>query len=447
MAVYQDREAFIPYRRSDLIELCIEDGQLAAADVQKFRDFCEILAAYYHFQLHHTLEILKDNFSFFNPDSDTKTKTDPTKKLLAEMQDKLVSVFKTLLERGNYNLLSEEMLQKSFQAGSLIELKTNVDFNDFEQVVCYYRGNSETTIEVKKFFKKVTNKIPVFERVALLLKFKDADYFNSKKVKLDKLNFTPGKMYLYYYKNIPQYDLEFLFPNIKVSMTWKDRLLLIVPTIGAGISVLVKVLPQLLVLVGIIYFFLFGEASLVNLHISEENIEEYLHNITALLVVVLSLVVALGGVGVRQYTNYTLKKVKFQKNVTDTLFFRNLANNASVFAALIDAAEEEECKEIILVYYHLMTSKSPINPQQLDDKIEAWMEDKFATKIDFDINGPLRNLQSICGKVVKEGMDEADVSEIPMLVYDEEGYCQVPSLDDAKTIIDYVWDNAFLYAE
>jgi len=33
MAVYEDREAFIPYRRTDLIELCIEDGKLSPADV------------------------------------------------------------------------------------------------------------------------------------------------------------------------------------------------------------------------------------------------------------------------------------------------------------------------------------------------------------------------------------------------------------------------------
>lgn len=447
MADYKDREAFIPYRRSDLIEICIQDGQLAGSDVDKFRDFCEILAAYYHFQLHQTLELLKDNFTFFNPDSDTKTRFQPTAEQLAERESKLVSVFKTLLERANYNPLSDEMLQQALQGGSLLDLKTDIDFNDFDRVVCYYRGDTENTTQIKKIFKKVEKKVPSFDRVALLLKFKSLNYFRQKKTKLDKLNFTPGKMYIYYYKNIPKYDLEFLFPNIKVTMTWKDRLLLVVPTIGAGASVIVKVLPQLLIIVGVIYFLIFGRAGLAQLNISEENIEEYLDNIQGLMVIVLSLVVALGGVGVRQYTNYTLKKVKFQKNVTDTLFFRNLANNASVFGALIDAAEEEECKEIILVYYHLMTSKTPLTPAELDDKIEVWMENKLGTKIDFDINGPLRNLQSIRGKIVKNDLDEANAPEIPMLTYDERGCCVVPSLDEAKTLVDYVWDNAFSYAK
>ena len=40
-----------------------------------------------------------------------------------------------------------------------------------------------------------------------------------------------------------------------------------------------------------------------------------------------------------------------------------------------DAAEEEETKEIILVYYHLLTSPDPLTPAQLDDRIERWMEE------------------------------------------------------------------------
>jgi hypothetical protein len=263
-----------------------------------------------------------------------------------------------------------------------------------------------------------------------------------KKNKPEKLNFTPGKVYLYLYKNIPKFDLEFIFPNIKISMTLKDRLLLGIPAIGAGISVLVKIAPQLLLIIGVVWFVFFGKTSFLTTNISEENIR----NILPVLVAALSLLVALGGVGVRQYNNYNYKKVKFQKNVTDTLFFRSLANNASVFSALIDAAEEEECKEIILVYYHLITSNEPLTPAQLDDRIEGWMENKFGTKIDFDINGPLHNLTEIRGKIVEDGVDRANASEVSLLTYDDRGCCQVPALDDAKTIIDDLWDNAFLYA-
>jgi hypothetical protein len=443
MATYQDREAFIPYRRSDLIELCIEDGKLTPTAVKKFRDFCEILSSYYHFQLHHALEMLKDNFVPFNPDTDTKLKAKLVSEQRAEMEAKLIADFKVVLERANYIPLSPEMLELALKENSLIELKTKVDFDDFEQVVFYYRGDTQKTTSVQKFFQSVEKTIGTFERVVLLLKFKDAAYFEAKKSQPEKMNFTPGKIYLYFYKNIPKFDLEFLFPNIKISMTLKDRLLLGIPAIGAGVSVLVKIAPQLLLIIGVVWFVFFGKTSFLTANITEDNIR----NLLPVLVAALSLVVALGGVGVRQYNNYNYKKVKFQKSVTDTLFFRSLANNASVFATLIDDAEEEECKEIILVYYHLITSKKPLTPEQLDNRIEKWMEKKFRTKIDFDINGPLHNLAEIRGKIVKDGVAQAHTSEVHLLSYDEQGCCQVPSLDDAKTIIDYLWDNAFLYSQ
>ncbi|MEM9538542.1 MAG: hypothetical protein AAGA60_03410 [Cyanobacteria bacterium P01_E01_bin.42] len=37
-------------------------------------------------------------------------------------------------------------------------------------------------------------------------------------------------------------------------------------------------------------------------------------------------------------------------------------------------------------------------------------------------------------------------SPVPLVTRDREGYCHALSLDEAKTAIDYVWDNAFQYA-
>lgn len=396
MAQYSNREAFIPYRRADLIEICVSDGQLRPSDIEKFRDFCEILSAYYHFDFHQRLEMLKNNFWPFNPDTDTLFRILPTPAELVQMSKQFVSDFEAILERANYIRLSEEFLQRALSEASLIEIEANVDFDDFEQVVCFYRGDSEETISVKKlFFWEEERTIKIFERVVLLLKFKDSDYFANKKVKLEKLNFTPGKMYLYLYKNIPQLDLELLFPNIELSMTLKDRLLFGVPAIGGAGLIFIK-----------------------------------------------AVLVTLGGFAFKQYTNYKNKRIKFQKKVTETLFFRNLDSNAGVFQALIDAAEEEECKKIILVYYHLLTSHGGLTPQELDDQIESWMEKKFDIQIDFDIQGPLRNLETIRGRYV--GDDFAQ--EAPLLTYDSQGCCRVLPLDEAKCVLDDVWDNVFSYA-
>jgi hypothetical protein len=327
-------------------------------------------------------------------------------------------------------------LEKAFEETSLIELRTDVDFDEFELMHCYYRGDVEKTTVIQKFWRKTELSINVFERVVLLLKFKDADYFAAKKENLDKLDFTPGKMYVYLYKNIPKFDLELLFPNVKLSMTWKDRLMLIVPAIGAAVPLMLKALPQILIIVGVVLFIAVGPSALESVNANEEDVR----NIMPVLVALLSLAMTLGGFVFKQYTSYKNKRLLFQKKVTDTLFFKNLDSNGGVFHALIDAAEEEESKEIILVYYHLLTSPRPLTAQELDDKIEEWMEHKFGTKIDFDIEGPLGNLQAISGKTSKNRR------VMRLLTYDKQKRCHVLPLDEAKEVIDYVWDNAFQYA-
>ncbi|MGH8002305.1 MAG: TMEM143 family protein, partial [Brasilonema sp.] len=348
MAVYENREAFIPHSRTDIIQLCLQDGQLSAADAEKFKNFCQILSAYYHFHFHKTQETIKDNYVPFDPNADVQPLTQPTFDQYNEMELKVVDAFQHILERANYIPLSESVVQESVGKASLIDLKTQVDFEDFERFLCYHQGNISKKVLLKKFFFWQDEKtIDIFERIVLLIKFKEEAYFRGKKVKIKELKFTPGKMYVYFYKNIPKLDIDLLFPNVATSMSRKDKLLFGIPAIGAGIPLLLKTLPNLLLLIAAILLVLDASFLVESLHVEREKLQ----NILPILVATLSMVIALGGFAFKQYTNYKNKKIKFQKDVTDTLFFKNLANNAGVFQTLIDIAEEEECKEIILVYY------------------------------------------------------------------------------------------------
>ncbi len=442
MSVQAKRESFIPYRRSDLVELCLQEGRLPEAQAQKFRDFCTILAAYYHFQFHHTLEQLKDCFAPFNPDADTHQRRSLSDEEQVVMADKLVTTFAHLLERANYFSLSQDGLKRAFKRKSLIELNTDVDFDDFKRMVCYVRGDIFKTAEFKKFiFWKTERRIDIFERVAVLMQFKDEEYFQERNVKIETLDFVPGRMYLYLYRNIPKFDIEFLFPNVKISMTWRDRILLLVPAIGAGVSLMIKALPQLLLIVGAVLFFLNAPEFLEGWKASEEEVRDFMPTLTALM----SLLLMFGGFAFKQYSTYQHKQLKFQQNVTETLFFRNIASNLGVFYNLIDAAEEEECKEIILVYYHLLTQETPVSPEQLDRIIEDWMQNNFETIINFDIKGAVDNLTQIRGARPSSN-DSESYPDVPLLTYDPQGRCHVLPLDDAKYVIDSVWDQAFQYA-
>lgn len=431
MAEYTDREAFIPYRKADVIELCVQDGKLNEEDTQKFREFCEIVGAYYHFDFHENLEALKDSFAPYDPDSDTKSLVEPTPEQLQENQKKLVEELTHVLERANYSKLTEEQKERALTEKSLITLDMDVNFDDFEECVLYHRGCEQETVELKKFFglKKVPFTMDIFRRVVLLLKFKDEDYFLKKfkgnKKKVDALNFTPGKMYIYLYKNIPQADLEMLFPNVEISMTLKDKLFLGVPAIGAGVPVLLKILPNLLIILGIIGAVMAGR-------------EIQRGEVMGTIIAALSGLVVVGGFIFKQYVKFKNKRIKFLKNVSDTLFFKNLVSNAGVFNSLIDAAEDEECKEVFLAYYHLLTSDKPLTREELDDKIEEWLEEKFETHIDFDVDKALQKMQALTGKL-------EDGQEATILTINPDKTCKLLGIDDSKTVIDYIWDNIFQY--
>ncbi|MGF1677222.1 MAG: TMEM143 family protein [Rivularia sp. (in: cyanobacteria)] len=442
MTVNENREAFIPYRRSDIIKLCLDDGQLNAVETQKFKDFCEILSSYYHFRFHKTLEIIKDNYVPFNPNADVEALVPPSFEQYDQMEKSVIDGFEHILERANYIRLSEDVVKQALGKKSLIDLRTEVDFNDFDRVICYYRGDSYKIISLKKlFFWKQEKKIDIFERIVLLIKFKEAVYFRAKKDQKKELKFIPGKMYVYFYKNIPKLDIDLLFPNVTTSMTWKDRLLFGIPAIGAAIPLILRALPNILLLIAAILLVLNAEPLVEQLKVEQYQVRD----VMPVLVATLSLGMALGGFAFKQYSNYKSKKIKFQKDVTETLFFKNLGNNDSVFQTFIDLAEEEECKEIILVYYHLMISNNSLKPEELDTRIEAWMQKKLDTQINFDIHGPLDNLANIRGKIINHDLAEENTPLLPLLNYDKEGFCHVLPLNDAKKVIDYVWDNAFNY--
>ena len=168
------KEAFIPYSRQEVIELCLADGKIAIAEQQEFRDFCQILAAYYHFKLHSCLEDLKSNFVPFNPDliEERVRGLSYSAEELQKKEDDLIATFESILKQANYYRISKQELAKALLEDSLFDLKTEVDFDDFDRMVCYCRGESTDTVTQKKWlFKTVERQVDVYRRVVLLIKF------------------------------------------------------------------------------------------------------------------------------------------------------------------------------------------------------------------------------------------------------------------------------------
>lgn len=431
MSNYQPKESYIPISRQELIELCLEDGNLMGDKPQQFREFCQILAAYYHFCYHEHFERIKDNFRPFNPESGFPSQLPYYEE--NQRQRELIGDFLNILRDGNYQPLSRPNLQEAIARNSLLDLQTEVDFDDFEYFYCFARGDVMGKRPVNQYGRRLMRTVDILQETILLIKFKSEHYFKEKGRKISQLKFKPGKVYIYLYKDLAKSDLGFIFPNVVSRMTSRDSLIFGLPATIAVSSLMAKILPQAKLLLGILILSALGNQPWEILQVSERQLLDF----GPVMLTSFTMTMALGSFAFRQYTGYKQKLIKFQKRASDNLFFSNVASNLGVFQALIDAAEEEECKEIILVYYHLLASRRAFTPDLLDKYIEEWMQARLGKAIDFDLENTLTSLANIKANI--EG------HQLSLLTRDQLNHCQPLPLDRAKQVLDCIWDHIFLY--
>jgi len=426
MAEYQNRERFIPFRKSEMIGFLCKEGTPGSEDREIFRTFCNMLASILHYEFHKKSEILKENYHPFNPDTDTRTFCNYSAEDLGRCEDNLLENLKKILNDANYSQITEKDLIYAIEKESLFKISLFVDFDDFEKQIIFCRGSgSEKKIVRKWFFRKAETDIPVFERVAMLIKFKDSAYFETKKRK--NLQFEPGRMIIKLFKNVPRADMEMLFPNTQIRMKLKDKLLMGGSAVAGGVAVILKAGAGLIAMASVLWFMI---AAFVmsggRIPVPESaEVSAMVGGISALAVI--------GAFILKQWNNYKNRKIRFMKTLGDNLYFKNLDNNAGVFLHLTDAAEEEECKEAMLGYYFLLRAEKGMSESALDDVVEDWFEKEYNILIDFEIKDALRKLKELklC-RVARQNESGKDIY-------------QAVSLNEACKILDDIWDNYFRF--
>jgi hypothetical protein len=134
-------------------------------------------------------------------------------------------------------------------------------------------------------------------------------------------------------------------------------------------------------------------------------------------------ILALGGFVVQQWVKYQWKSLRYQSELTDNVYYRNINNNAGIFDYLTGAAEDQECKEAFLAYYFLHTAAAAPSADELDSRIEAWLRQAFGVDVDFAVNSALAKL---------EGLG---------LLRRQQGRLFVSPLDGALAHLRSVWDG------
>ena len=324
-------ERFIPFRKQDVVTMCTE---LLPTDYTQasFQQFCQLLESLIHFEYHQLLEALKNDYAPFDPNADTKTVSRLSTEQLTKCRQQFADNFAQVLDAANFEQITEQDLQEALNEESLFKIRLAVEFDDFEQVVFYRRGQSQRSETLRTWWglRKQAIHFTHYDRVAVFITFKDQTYFTQKNKQPQ--GFEPGATTVKLFQNVPKADLEMLFPNSEVRMRPIDKFIIGSSAVLGGAVVLVTKLGASLVLLATLLAFWLGWRN--------ESVEMTQQHFISLGI----------GLGVfasfifKEWSKFKNRKIKFMKALADNLYFKNLDNNAGVFHTLIDARRRRRCQ-------------------------------------------------------------------------------------------------------
>ncbi|VAW79366.1 hypothetical protein MNBD_GAMMA12-486 [hydrothermal vent metagenome] len=387
-------ERFIPVSVEDLVKDLGDSDFLDEEQTSLFNKISEMFVALYHAQLHKNLLKLKRNYQPYSPDRDTVVVSRASDCKKSEQVATFKRDIQVILDRANFESLSIDEINESLNKVSPYGVAVTVDLDEFEELAIHYRGIGYRILVNRRWetlwIKKRYSEVPIYRRLFVLLKPKHDDSDNSS----GEMN--TNCIYLKLFKNIPQHDLEMLFPNTQVKMRLFDKIKLSLTGGGGTVT---------------------GIAGLVA-------------KISGAVASLLGVVIALVGFAAiiwRQIANVFNHRTKYMAELTKNLYFYNLNNNVGAISQLVDMAEGEEFKEAILAYYFLTAMPDTVFDQDLlDKKIEDYIEEKYGVTIDFEITDGLRKLD-----------------DCTMLQRDSSGRLTTVDFKEALRVLNEMWDNMY----
>jgi len=410
-----DRDHFIAVRKTDILDALIGHGGLAdETQGDKFRQICRRLAALYHYEYFAELERLHDDYFYFDPELEPHARFDQA--ALERAYADLVASFATVLADANFVEMSHAEIAQAHRQRSTMRVEIEAPVDDFREVRFFRRGHHEETLETPGWLglRRRATQVLVYDDIVMFVAMKPEAEIVSRRERrrLARGKIRPGSVLIKYFRNIAGIDLNALFPNVRVVLSWRDKILLSGPALAGGLPILLKLASTITVLFLVIGFY-FG--------LSASVADEQMAGAFA----ALSGLVALGGFVMRQWLRYQRQSLQYQKELTENVYFRNVNNNAGIFDAMIGAAEDQECKEAFLAFYFLSTASSAPDRAGLEDSIESWLSCAFGVAVGFKVGDAL-----------------AKLDRLGLLLRDGERLSVLP-LDAALLKLDGVWGDFF----
>ena len=268
------------------------------------------------------------------------------------------------MARANFCRLSPDQIEVALQSASPWGLHTEVDFKIFERLTIYVRGDAvdrRPCRRLRRLYRAEEVDVPVWQRLVMIMKLRDHPRLDPR-VRSDKV-------YLQVFKNIPKVDISMLLPGARVCMSKLDR--------------------------GKIGFPILSGLALAVYNIADDILPYLFRTVTNPTMLLWGLATGAFTYGTRSYYSYLSTRQRYNLNLTQVLYFQNLDTNAGVLFRVLDEAQEQECRELLLGYYFLWrhAGENGLPDNVLVELIERFVHNRAEAPVSFEIKDALRKLE------------------------------------------------------
>jgi hypothetical protein len=383
-------ERFIPITIDQLIKTLCQSDLLSAIQKQHMQFFCHQYRALYSAQTLPAYQELTRYYSPFNPDIESDYPFNYSDNEKQQLEKQLIEKTIALLNDANYESLSLNELKNVLEETSPYGVNVSVELEEFSEILIFYRGRKNRYNEQRDwkrlFLKTKIQEVKLYNRLFILLKQKSFEqqvqemiatkHISEKKAtrklnaKLSNSILNDEKIYIKLFKDIPCADLEMLFPNTKIKMRLFDKLKLGITGGGGTIGGIVTIMSKLAIALDPVS--------------------------------IATAVVAFLGLLWRQISKVFTQRTKYMAKLAKNLYYYNLNNNLGALAYINNVAADSEAKETLLSYFFLQT-EGEMEIAVLDQKIEAFIKDKYKVIIDFEVYDGLSKLKELGLLLENEG--------------------------------------------
>lgn len=323
-----------------------------------------------------------------------------------------------LLTQANFRVVPNETITDILSRQSPYALQIEVDLSEYDVLQVYSRDEAVERRSVRRperaYLVKAHFEVRIFRRLFVMLKLKsdedkalelaeaEAISYRSalRRVRRRRRGLPEGtntdEIHVKVFKDMPEHDLQILFPLRRVQFRPFDKLKFMA-TAGGG--------------------------TVVGIFSTTGKLLAATNPVTA----VVALVAFIGLVG-RQVATFFNQRNQYMMELAQKLFFHNLANNRAAITLLLDRAEEEDVKEdLITMYFCAGTTFEAREVAARKRAIDALIAARYGVAVDFEIEDALSRLVAD-GAVARDG----DTYRVMSFADAAQRYAELLRADDAS---------------